>query len=477
MDGIRPKNSVPKNTPLESKVSTNSFSANSPSVGYQEKLNKESKRVVASGINNRAYSAKTSLPNRVREEEDLDENFYDPKKVEQNRVSFDQRRPSFEQKKSSNRKIGYVLLSILLALVVDYFILNQLQNATIKITPYRKFATIQEPITAYKNAGKDKLEFSIIAVTEKVEKELVTDTTELIETYAQGKVKLFNNYSTEPERLLPGTRLRALNGSEFVIQDKEIIVPGRVDQTPGELVVSVQAVGPGADYNISPTDFSVPEFYNQGLEEKYTQIYGLSLEAFTGGAQQQAPSVSLEKKELEIQQLKEELTVKLQDLLFAEKTPEMYLIQKTPVIEFHESNFSANSDSAGTLSLSGTIYALLLDRDELGNYLANTYLDLQEGSRATLSPINSLSPRILVAAEKLDFNNLESVQFVIDQEMLFTWEVDRDQVLEVFKGVPVTEVPRLVDTTQWIGEMKLKLNPRWSKLLPSNEEKITIHFE
>ncbi len=482
MDGIRPKDSVPKGAASENKIPTTTLPTTtlltrSPSAGYKEKLGRKSSRGIIGEINNRAYSGKTSLPKRVREEEDLGENFYDPKKSQHNRVVFEQRKTALKQKKSGDRKITYVLVSIVFALIADYFILNQLQNATIKITPYRKFATIQEPITAYRNAGKDKLEFSIIAVTEKVEKELPTNTTELVETYAQGKVKLLNNYSTESERLLPGTRLRALNGTEFIIQDKEIVVPGRLDQIPGELIVNVQAAEPGADYNISPTDFSIPEFYNQGLEEKYTQIYGLSLEAFSGGAQKQAPSISSEKKESEIQQLKEELAVKLQDLLLAEKTPEMYLIQKTPSIEFHQSNFSANSDSSGILSLSGTIYALLLDRDELGSYLANKHLDLQEGSHATLSSVNSLSPRILTTGEKLDFNNLESVQFAIDQEMLFVWEVDREQVLEVFKGVPVAEVPRLVDVTQWIGEMKLKQNPRWSKFLPQEEDKITIHLE
>ena len=80
-----------------------------------------------------------------------------------------------------------------------------------------------------------------------------------IERRASGKIIVFNNYSTNSQRLIARTRFETLEGKIYRIRDA-VVVPGISDKdgrkTPGSIEVTVFADEPGEEYNIGYTDFT-----------------------------------------------------------------------------------------------------------------------------------------------------------------------------------------------------------------------------
>ena len=394
-----------------------------------------------------------------------------------NQFEAETKKKDIFNKRKKNRLKGFVA-SAFLSLIIVFFVLNYFHRATIHIVPFRKYLSVTDLIKAERNAQSHELEFSIIAVTKKASRELSTDTISTVSKYATGQVKLYNNYSSEPERLIPGTRLRSLDGLEFIIEDKEIVIPGMEGTIPGELVVSVYSEFPRSEYNISPTDFSIPSFIENGLTEKYEQIYGISIEPFSSGGEDQIPGISQTIRDQEVNNLKNELKNILQDSLVVEKTPSLILIQKTPVIEFDEAVFEYKENNKGTLSLSGTIYAVLLDKREFSSYLSQKYLNLDE--HVTVKFFNSVTP-VLIADNRtnknFDIKNSNDISFTIANPLLFEWSIEEEKMKNSFKNLSKEKMVEHFQTLSWLGKVTIRINPVWKKTVPSTIQSIQISID
>lgn len=112
---------------------------------------------------------------------------------------------------------------------------------------------------------------------------LATGVSSLSDRKARGMVTLTNTYSSAPQLLVASTRLLSSDGKLFRITS-DVTVPGMTgsgDQArPGSIEVQVVADQPGAEYNISPTTFTIP-----GLQgsPKYTKFSATSVQVMTGG--------------------------------------------------------------------------------------------------------------------------------------------------------------------------------------------------
>lgn len=102
---------------------------------------------------------------------------------------------------------------------------------------------------------------------------------------AQGTITIYNAYSATPQPLVATTRFLSDSGKLFRLV-KDVTVPGATNNNgqvqPGTVDVQVIADQPGADYNISPSKFTIPGFQTSS-PQKYAKIYGQSTSAMTGG--------------------------------------------------------------------------------------------------------------------------------------------------------------------------------------------------
>ncbi len=106
-----------------------------------------------------------------------------------------------------------------------------------------------------------------------------TGTGDASNTKATGSVIITNRYSTDPQPLVATTRLLSSDGKLFHLIDG-VTVPGMSGGQPGVIEVKVVADQGGSDFNIPPSDFTIPGFQGGA---KYTTFTGKSSQAFTGG--------------------------------------------------------------------------------------------------------------------------------------------------------------------------------------------------
>lgn len=103
---------------------------------------------------------------------------------------------------------------------------------------------------------------------------------------AHGTVTLFNEWDSATHTFAAGTKLRASNGSEFVLNEA-VSVPGATSSVvagssvivAGKKDASVTANSAGESFNINPTTFTIPTL-PKAQQEK---IYATSSASFTGG--------------------------------------------------------------------------------------------------------------------------------------------------------------------------------------------------
>ena len=103
-------------------------------------------------------------------------------------------------------------------------------------------------------------------------------------TKAFGTITVFNGYSSEPQLLIASTRFLSSNERIFRTT-KNIDIPGAQlnddEIIPSSISVEIVADYLGAEYNIGPSDFTIPGFKGS---PKYQGFYGKSSTAMSGGS-------------------------------------------------------------------------------------------------------------------------------------------------------------------------------------------------
>ncbi|MBI2514720.1 hypothetical protein HYV91_00810 [Candidatus Wolfebacteria bacterium] len=105
-----------------------------------------------------------------------------------------------------------------------------------------------------------------------------------VERRAEGKIAIYNSYSSAPQTLVAGTRFASPDGKIFKLV-KAVTVPGaKISEgkiTSSMIEANAAALAAGPEYNIGPTDrFSIPAFKGTS---KYDSFFAASNASMTGG--------------------------------------------------------------------------------------------------------------------------------------------------------------------------------------------------
>lgn len=367
-----------------------------------------------------------------------------------------------------------ILIPIILGLTAAAVLINQFDSAVIRVEPMVKKVDINSTITTVDKGNTRQLEFSMIAFSETQSIALIPDTEEPSQNKASGIIRIFNDYSTSPQRLSPKTRFESVDGKIFMLGDEELIIPGKNGDIPGEALATVYAQEPGEAYNIDITDFSIPGFLELGLDEKYTGIYALSTSAFTGGSSGMVPAISKELKDRQIKDLEAKVQAALEERLLSEKTVPMQLIENSVSIVFKEPRFEIKEgEEKGTLSVSGSIFALLLDTQELASYLAIQELGISDGEEVSLLDGSALVA-LYTGPGPINYQSISSAQISVSGTAYFVWKVNQEKIAELFAGTRKQDIARTAVQSPAIGSVRITNHPKWRSVLPAAEEQITI---
>jgi hypothetical protein len=191
------------------------------------------------------------------------------------------------EKKSTKKPIFIGVLIIILVLAVYLFF--KLPKADVTIWPKLDVLSFQQTIIADKTITSiDATKALIPALYFESEKIIAQDFPATgnasNEGKASGTITIYNKYDPPKSfTFVTGTHFMSDSGKLFIASEK-IVIPAakKVGSkiTPGSVDVKIQAVEGGTDYNIAPSNFSIP-----GLKgtASYYSIYASSTSDMTGG--------------------------------------------------------------------------------------------------------------------------------------------------------------------------------------------------
>jgi hypothetical protein len=370
--------------------------------------------------------------------------------------------------RSHRRKV--VLATVGSLAVVSFALLSFFDNATLAYTPKTAALTFENEIYSAAKTGVGELLYSVVKLSGDKGRAVAVSGEQEVSRKASGVIVVYNNVSSEPQKLIENTRFESPSGKIYRIREA-ITIPGKQGETPGTLEVTVYADQPGETYNSEPTDFTVP-----GLKgtPRYTTIYARSKGSIAGGFVGKEKVVSegdLIKARSELRAaLSEELMVRAQ----AEVPPDFILFPSLSSVTFEDLPQSA-SPEAGTanVNLRGHLYGVMFKRSDLSKELAKNKTAFTSSENVEIVSFDNL---------KFSFNGtpptellpLSKINFKVTGTAILAWRTDEVALKSDLMGRRKKEVSSILKNYPTVVSADVSLRPFWKTEFPSEAGKISV---
>ncbi len=372
---------------------------------------------------------------------------------------------------SKYRKLLLFAGKSVFVMLVVFFVGEIQQKTEITLRPHVEPIDFNTTVVSLRNPGVGQLGFDIIALDDQVSIPVDASGVRSVQEYASGAVTLYNNYSQEPQRLLPNTRLESAGGKIFLLGDKEVIIPGKSGTGPGTVSAQVYAQESGSSYNIDLTDFTIPGFSELGLVEKYNNIYAVSEERFSGGyvgEENYVTQAELEIKKEEAQRLLEE---RLRLRIEKEKTDSVVLVQEAIDFEFDSPETIFEDNDQGYLIQTGKIIAAVISVDNIISYISDVYT-LQGGESVSIKNMESLN--ISYSGDAIDLRNNNELILSLNGSLLVRSILDHEDVKKYFAGLHTEDIIPVTEDYLLIDKLDIKIQPPWRNTIHGDINLISI---
>lgn len=291
---------------------------------------------------------------------------------------------------------------------------------------------------------------------------------------AQGKIRIYNDFSKDPQPLVATTRFETKDGKVFRLV-KAVTVPG-VTETGGKrergmveaLVIADQA---GEAYNIGITTFTIPGFKGSPKYEKFTAE---SLQAFLGGsntggskavsnedlnrakekAQKEARQAALDEWKSQLQSGE---TLLEDSLLFVEKIPVLSPVVGTAATEFqYETRLEVKAFVIDELAL----------RERIKNERVTT-------GGVTLAP-KEFDLRYSALLPKFDAGKID---LTVESTVLFQAELDQEKLKEALLGQDEEGIKSFLERHPEVERLQVEFHPQLLvSTLPKNGKRVSLEI-
>lgn len=377
-----------------------------------------------------------------------------------------------DEPKKSSKKILYI--SIFILVVSSSFGLSTFfKSAKITITPKNQTEELNEVFIAKKDVSSGGLGFQIVTVVKDVEKNVESEGESTVDKKAQGTVVIYNDYSSESQKLIATTRFQTPEGLVFR-SVSPVTVPGKTikngKSVAGSVEVLVEADKPGSDYNISFKDFVIPGFKG---DPKYTKIYARSKTEMIGGFSGMQKTVSKTTLDSVTNEMEESLKTSLSKDIISQIPADFVLYTSSLSYKFDQTTQANNSTGGVVLKKRGLANAIIFDKGLLSREILNKILI---NSSDNLIKITNLEDLTFTYDKTLtgDINKISSVSFSLKGNPQFVWVVDENKIKSELLGLSKNEAKNIIAKYLTIKEAWIETRPFWSQTIPSNKDKVTI---
>lgn len=368
------------------------------------------------------------------------------------------------------------ILSLVILTVAVWSISTYFSKFTVAIMPKTELVDIGEIAvlvdtkSVRPNFASNVVPGEMLELTKSEEAEFKSTGQKNIEDKARGAIKIYNSFSSSPQKLVATTRFVDESGKIFKLL-KTVTVPGAIIENggikPSFIEVEAEAGEAGEEYNTGPSRFKILGFVGT---QKYDTFYGESGKGFSGGYRGVATVISDEdiKKATEsltaklFNDLKNEITKKIpQGLRLLEPFKEIVIEQvKTPKKNSMQETFK--------IEARGRARAIVFRDKDVEDLAKNFVLadkpdkDFIEGSFAPIFK------RREVKFEK------RSAQFVVAGNAKLRSRVEAEKIQAFILGKKFGTIEEFLKKNSAIASFQFKSFPFWNLKAPSSLQKINI---
>jgi len=383
--------------------------------------------------------------------------------------------PNYNNGPTKSKRKAWMFGTIISVLIAVFIVgmMTVFASATVNITPRSQNLNVATEIVGVKEREEGGVRYEVVKLAKSKTVSIPATGEEAVELKASGKIIVYNNFSSQPQRLIIRTRFETKDGLIFRIPES-IIVPGKTTkngtETPGSIEVEVFADEPGEKYNINKSDFTVPGFKNDA--NRYNNFYARSITEMTGGFVGKMKTVLPAEKQTALQNIDTETRADLEKELQSKVPAELVLLSNSIIYKSKELSQKEESSSV-LVGKEITAYALMLNKKELSDKIIATYASEFDSWNNIKSQIIDFSP---LAVEKIvgNLEGGEKISLQIKGQVLAWAEINTDTISQKLLGAPKKDLQKIMDEFTGISGITAVIRPIWKQTFPTDSSKIRV---
>ena len=377
------------------------------------------------------------------------------------------------REKKTGTRLPILLALIFIVLVAGFFVASIWSSVTVKVVRYSVIANFADqkvsmPYGTESSIAKP-LSFEI-----PVGIKVPANEEELVVTKASGKIVIYNNFSTDAQKLIKNTRFEGPNKKIYRIKDS-VVVPGqkKVDGkfVPGSIEVTVYADAEGEEYNLELSDFTIPGFKDT---PRYATVYARGKTPIAGGFNGKIKKVSAE----ELAKTKTEIKNQITEKSISEaqsKVPEGFVLFPSLVkITFKDMPQSNIESDSVQINMTGEVTIPLFNINELSKLLALEYNDESlSKEKPFIENINDLN---FGNATTLAKDGKTDLSIVVSGSGKIIWPLDEVLLKAKLSGASRKDIGKIFSDYKTVIRAKAFVKPFWKRNFVDDVKKINIEF-
>lgn len=423
-------------------------------------------------------TAEIDLSQRPMEE--LTSEIKELSEVKPHKKFFDFLRRKKERKIVLSRTTGklflvFIALGVITFGLVAYFVLPK---AKLVIALKKESILFDLPVLVDKNTFKidlmlNKIPGRLIKTQSQETREFPATGERQLDDKARGLITVYNEYSSSPQTLVETTRFLSTETGKVFKTTKTIVVPGaKIEEgkiVPNSIDVEVIADEPGPEYNIGPSNFTIPGFKGTA---KYNGFYGKSKTAMSGGSIGKVKIVLREDLEKAKESLAKELREKIIQSLNNQVPTNFKLFNEALKEETIETVFSHQAGERAekfTLNLKNQATAIVFDPRYIDELVDKNIISQISEKKKVLPNARETN----YAKWQVDFDKGQ-IDLDIKVKQGITWKVNISDLKKELAGKNESEIKKILSQKPEIQNIQVIFWPFWVKRIPEQTSKIEI---
>lgn len=378
--------------------------------------------------------------------------------------------------RAPSRSLKLLTLFIAVALIItafSFYII--LPAAKVAIVPKKEKSILDVAVVVDKNVSQvsiEKIPGQLVQIEKPFEREFPATGKKTVSEKAKGTVTVYNAFSSSPQTLVATTRFLSKTGKLFRLVASTTIPGASVEDgkiIPNAVDVEVVADQPGDEFNIGPSDFTIPGF--QGTP-KFAGFYGKSTSAMAGGLTGEFRVVSKEDLEKAKDAVRQEIEGGARQELLSKIPADLKFIagaEEERVSEIIASREVGAKAETFTLKAKLTLRALLFKESDLET-LADQVIGAKISADQTLTP----------ESRKLSYGKPElnvtqgwmKLSVSVEQEIM--GKIDSAALKEKLAGKNETEIRGIISQEKGVESATVTFWPFWVSSAPRSSGKIQV---